>query len=93
MKTIAKFIASLGFSTTFLAQVSHLTVSFILAEHLPGPRIWPLAIMAYAAIKEYWFDTTYEHATFWDNTLDFSMYTLGAWLGFLVVTHGWFPAH
>lgn len=85
---LIKFIASLGSSTTFLAQVGHISVSFILAEHLPGPHLlWPFAIMAYASVKEYWFDTRYEGAGFWNNTLDFSMYTTGAWLGYAVVTH------
>lgn len=88
MSKVSTFIADLGENANFVASVAHAGAAFILVEHLPGrPLVWALAMTGYALVKEYWFDATYEHnppQTFWNNTLDFATYMVGAWSAYLV---------
>jgi hypothetical protein len=45
-----------------------------------------IAMVAYAAIKEFWYDARFEtpHQTFTDNLLDFTFYCVGVGIGALV---------
>jgi len=81
-------IARLGQNPQFVASFAHAGVAFILVEHLPGnPLYWALGMTAYALVKEYYFDPKFETnppQTFWDNTLDFATYMIGAWSAYLI---------
>lgn len=83
---ITQFIAKTSVNGTFLAQVGHFSVSFILVEHLPGRHLWwALAMLGWATVKEWWFDSRFEGASFWNNLLDYTFYNLGIWAAYLLV--------
>jgi VanZ family protein len=81
---LRNLVAYLGTNVQFLADVGHFTVPYALVATFPRAK-WEILglFVAYAAVKEYYFDARYEvpHQTFWDNTEDFIGYLLGAAVG------------
>lgn len=87
-------IADVGESPNFVAAMAHFWFawSVVITLHLSLPRVpaWSvaIAIVAVAAVKEFWFDARYERnppQTFIDNLQDFAGYSAGALLAFLFV--------
>jgi hypothetical protein len=77
-------VAFYGTNVQFLANVGHFTVPYAVIATFPRAKWWLLAgFVAYAAVKEYYFDARDEvpKQTFWDNTEDFAGYCLGALAG------------
>ena len=78
-----------------LAQIGHIlggyAVVFTAAAFTQEWPYWAGALMAYAALKEFWYDANYEipKQTWQDNLLDFCMYGVGAGLGVFVAWMAW----
>ncbi len=75
----------------YLAQVGHFfgAYSLILSASLLTPH-WAYVVaigVVAAAIKEFWYDMTYElpYQTFWASFMDFGFYVLGAAVAALVI--------
>jgi hypothetical protein len=73
-----------------LAQIGHVLGGYavvitaaMFTQAWPG---WALAMIVYAAIKEFWYDANYEipKQSWQDNLTDFSMYCAGVGLGLFV---------
>ena len=74
-----------------IAQFAHAGVSYAilltLGKFHPGWVLWAgLGIVAYAAVKEFWYDANYEtpKQSFMNNLTDFIFYNVGVWLAVLV---------
>ena len=78
-------------SPDFTAQMAHLFFAgfVIVVASLFGERLTPVVLLGatLAALKEFWFDLTYElpAQTLSGSTLDFAMYLAGMGVGMAVV--------
>lgn len=80
-------------SVNFLASMAHALFSYgtlLTVARLASIKVCFvafLAILIYAAVKEFWYDANYElpKQTAADNWLDFSTYTLGGLIGLIVI--------
>jgi len=87
--SLTSAIAKIGTNPTFIAQNAHCWFAFsvLVTLHLGfiDSSIWLFIapLLGFAALKEFWFDATYEmpKQTFEDNMLDFGGYALGLSLG------------
>ena len=80
--SLSSFIASVGANPNFIAFNAHCFFAAFLVS-VVGHCGWSAgAIVALAAVKEFWFDKHYEvDQSFLDNLLDWSGYATGALLG------------
>jgi hypothetical protein len=74
-----------------LAQFGHAGIPYgalLTMDKFHSHLFYPigLGVIAYAAVKEFWYDANYEtpKQSFKDNMTDFSFYCLGVGLAFLV---------
>lgn len=83
--SVASFIAKTGTNPAFVALNAHCWFAFAVVRTLGAWALVPVLLLA--AIKEFWFDATYEvpKQTFWDNATDFGGYALGAVLAVLAI--------
>ncbi len=78
------WLARLGLNTQFVAFMAHCFTAAYLVSHSHGHRwIGWTVILVWATIKEFWFDSKYEHQPFWDNMEDWIGYMVGASIGLL----------
>lgn len=94
MSTITKWIAALGQNVQFVAGVAHFGVAALVAEHVytRDPLYTLIAITVAAAVKEFYFDATYETdpvQTWQDNLEDFLGWVSGGFFGFGFVVGWW----
>lgn len=89
------WIARLGQNPQFVAAFAHASVFvpvLVLSHFVGGRPLWyALAIVVYAAWKEFLFDIKEEHnppQTYLDGLQDFLGYQVGAW-GAVLVLHYW----
>lgn len=83
--SLAAFVARIGTNMQFVAFNAHWGVTYallsMLAHAIPTASIWPgaLVVLIAAAVKEFWFDATYESPkqSFADNLEDFAGYAAG----------------
>ena len=79
MTPLINLIARIGTNPTFIAFNAHWGFAFFVTHWLP--HAWPsaAACLAAAAVKEFWFDATYESPPqpFMDNLTDFGGYAVG----------------
>ena len=75
----------------FIAQAAHALTGYgvALTAAYFGWSLWLAAALfvAYAALKEFWFDLNFEtpKQTIWDSMLDFTFYLVGLAIGLGVV--------
>ena len=84
MNALTTLIAKIGTNPTFIAANAHCWFAFaIVTIVMPHWVMVPAVAIPTAALKEFWFDATYEspHQTFMDNLEDFGGYMLGILLG------------
>ena len=90
---ITSWIAKTGMNPTFIAQNAHCWFAFALVTtlHIAFPAAplmgFAIPLLAVAAVKEFWFDATYElpKQTLEDGVVDFLGYGLGLTLGSMVM--------
>ena len=79
--SLSSFIAKTGTNPDFIAFNAHMWFAYavVFTAHVPFAAA---VMLAGAAVKEFWFDATYESPkqTFKDNALDFLGYATGAGL-------------
>lgn len=64
--------------------LGHLAVLW--TAHLGGNTlIASCCVTAVSAVIEFWYDTRYEGAGFWNNFTDWSFYNGGAWSAYLIL--------
>ena len=86
--SVASFIARVGVSPYFIAANAHCWFACVLVtialHHMETLIVVPVAL-GLAALKEFWFDATYEvpTQTFFDNATDFAGYALGIGIALL----------
>ncbi len=99
MKTIKELLTNEWMNSSIvLAQIAHvlfsyatvMTVAYFTGTSLLALGITAAVVVAYAAVKEFWYDANFELPvqTAFDNWLDFSMFCLGLVLGFGVASIG-----
>jgi hypothetical protein len=78
--SLASFIAKTGTNPYFIAFNAHCWSAYALVVTVPWHVTAALAVAALAAVKEFWFDATYEvpKQTSLDNLTDWVGYAAGA---------------